>query len=298
MITCFKNLLNKAIEKGPKKIVVAEGRDEDAIKACHLADKLGISESYFVGNTAKIKATFKKLNISFPDKRIIKQPDEARAAMEAVQMVNAGEADVLMKGAVPTATLLKAVLNKQIGLRTNNPLSHVGVFQLKNEKKLRFISDVAMNVSPDLNTKIAIIKNAVNVAHKLGINIPKVALLTPFEKVYLDMQSTIDAALISKMNECNQIEGAIIEGPLALDNAISKKAAKIKNIKGKVPGNADIFITHDIEAGNVFWKALAYFVKARLAGIIAGAKAPIILASRADTEDTKLLSIALAIYTS
>jgi phosphate butyryltransferase len=200
-----------------------------------------------------------------------------------------------MKGNVPTAVLLKAVLNKEFGLRTGHVLSHVAAFEIPDYNRLIFVTDAAMNIAPDLNQKVQIVKNAVNVARSLGIECPKVAPLAAVEVVNPDMQATLDAAVLTQMNARGQIQNCQIDGPLALDNAVSAFAAEHKGIVSEVAGQADILLVPTIEVGNVLYKSLIYFAKAKVGAVIAGAKAPIVLTSRADSAESKLYSLAVAV---
>jgi phosphate butyryltransferase len=216
----------------------------------------------------------------------------------AVRAVHQNEASVLMKGNVPTATLLKTVLNKEYGLRTGRVLSHVAIFEVPGIPKFTIVTDAAMNIEPDLQQKEQVVVNAVKIARSIGIDTPKIAALAAVEVVNPSMKATIDAASLTLMNKRGQIKNCIIDGPLALDNAISLEAAIHKGIESEVAGQADILLVPTIEAGNVLYKSLIYFAKAKVGAVIAGAKAPIVLTSRADSSESKLYSLALAICSS
>jgi phosphate butyryltransferase len=200
-----------------------------------------------------------------------------------------------MKGNVPTALILKAVLNKEWGLRTGNVLSHVAAFEVAGFDRLTFITDAAMNIAPDLQQKAQIIENAVEIAQSIGVNHPKVAPIAAVEVVNPAMQATVDAASLTMMNQRGQIRNCAVDGPLALDNAVSHHAAEHKGIESEVAGQADILLVPNIETGNALYKSLIYFAKAKVGAVIAGAKAPIVLTSRADSAESKLFSLALAI---
>jgi phosphate butyryltransferase len=200
-----------------------------------------------------------------------------------------------MKGNIPTSVLLKAVLNKEFGLRTGNVLSHVAVFEVPDFDRFTIVTDAGMNISPDLEQKAQIVKNAAILARAIGIEYPKVAPIAAVEVVNPVMQATVDAAALSMMNKRGQITGCIVDGPLALDNAVSTLAAEHKGIHSEVAGRADILLVPTIEVGNVLYKSLIYFAKAKVGAVIAGAKAPIVLTSRADSAESKLYSLALAI---
>lgn len=228
--------------------------------------------------------------------RIVKD-DPAAAATAAVAAVRSGEAQLLMKGLLPTATIMKAVLNRETGLRTGRALSHACAFEIPGWHKLLFLSDVALNVAPDLARKADILRNQVAMAQALGVGRPKVAALAAVETVNPDMPACLDARALQEMGERGELGDCDVQGPLALDLAVSPEAGRTKSITGPVVGDADVLIVPDIEAGNVLYKGLVYFAKARPAGIIMGAKCPVVLLSRADAADAKLMSIALAVLT-
>jgi len=261
-----------------------------------MAAKKKYIEAILVGNAAEIKKIAEKnKKIDISQFEIINEINDSEAVAKAVKLVHYGEADILMKGNVGTATLLKGVLNKEWGLRKNEVLSHIALFEVQvYHHKLISLTDVAMNIAPDLNTKIGIINNSVEFLKKLGVETPKVAVLGAVELVNESMPATIDAALLSKMAERGQIKGCIIDGPLAFDNAISAESAKHKGIKSIVAGDADLLLLPDIEAGNVLYKAFVFFAKAKVAAVVLGARAPIVLTSRSDSEESKLDSIVLA----
>lgn len=296
MIRNFKELIEKCKEIGPRTIAVAVAQDEEVLTAVDGAYKLGIAKAILVGDKEKIEGIAKACGIDVSKFEVIDEKDNVEAAKKAVQLVSSGKADMVMKGLIGTADILRAVLDKDFGLRTGRVLSHVAVFEY--EDRLMLLTDAAMNIAPDINQKAQIVQNAVIVAKALGIDTPKVAPLAAVELVNPDMPATIDAAMLSKMAERGQIKGAIIDGPLALDNAVSVEAAQHKGIKSPVAGYADILLVPDIEAGNVLYKSIVYFAKAKICGIIAGAKAPVILTSRADSHEAKLNSIALAVLVS
>jgi phosphate butyryltransferase len=212
----------------------------------------------------------------------------------AVKIASSKQAEILMKGKVGTSTLLKCVLNKEWGLRTGHLLSHFALFEVDTYHKLIAITDVAMNIAPNLHDKIAIVNNSISCLHKLGVPLPKVAVLGAVEMVNENMQATLDAALLSKMNQRDQIKGCLIDGPLAFDNAISLESAQHKGIRSEVAGDTDLLLMPDIEVGNVLYKSLVFFAKAKVASVILGALVPIVLTSRSDSEQAKYDSILLA----
>jgi phosphate butyryltransferase len=220
--------------------------------------------------------------------------DPKKATLEAVKLVSGGHADMLMKGLVDTATFLRSVLNKEFGLRTGKLMSHVSVFEIENLDRLLFLTDAAFNTYPELKDNVGMINNAVVVAHACGIEVPKVASICPVEVVNASMPSTLDAALLAKMSDRGQFKGCIVDGPFALDNAISEEAAHHKGVTGPVAGKADILLLSNIETANVMYKTLTYFSKSKNGGLLVGTSAPVILTSRADSFETKVNSIALA----
>lgn len=293
MIKNLEELLEAARNGKKKTISVAVAQDSVVLESVIKAVELDIVEAILVGDEKGIRSIAEKEGINLSEVRIINEPDINNAAAWAVHLVTAGQADYLMKGLIGTASLLKAVLNKEAELRTNNLLSHVMIYDVPTYHKLLFLTDGGMVPYPELKDKIGIINNSVSVAKSLGIDTPKVAPICAVEVVNPSMQATIDASTLSTMNRRGQIKGCIIDGPLALDNAISKEAAKHKGIVSEVAGEADILLVPNIESGNFLGKSLTYFAKAESAGVIIGAKCPIVLVSRADSFKSKLYSIAL-----
>ena len=228
------------------------------------------------------------------DFEILHEEDVNKAALLAVQLVSSGSADMVMKGLVDTATFLRSVLNKEVGLRTGKLMSHVAVFEIEGIDRLILLTDAAFTTYPDLKAKTQIINNSVMVAKACGIDMPKVAPVCAVEVVNPDMPATVDAALLSKMSDRGQIKGCIVDGPLALDNALSEEAAHHKGITGPVAGKADILLLPNIDVANVMYKTLTYTSKTKNGGILVGTSAPVILTSRADSFETKVNSIALA----
>lgn len=293
----MKNLtevLNNAKHNKSKMLVVAAAEDKHVLQAVKLAVLDNIIEVILVGGNDKIASISKEIGFDLSNTEIIKEQSPEQSCAKAVELINLGKADFLMKGLVGTATLLKAVLDKEKGLRKEKLLSHVAFFETKYYHKLLCITDAAMNIEPELEAKLGIIKNAVNACNGLGISKPKVAAVAAVEFVNPKMQATIDAAELTAMNKKGEIQNCIVEGPLALDIAISKEAAHHKGIKGEVVGDADILLMHDINVGNVFYKSLNFLGGAVSGAVIMGAKVPIVLTSRADSEQSKLISIAVA----
>jgi len=294
MIRSISEMIDKAKQSETRKIAVVCAHDKEVLLSLHKAVKEGIVYPVLFGKKIEIETLIKELSLNDFNCDIRDYHTDAECAESAVKEVSSGKAQMLMKGLISTSTFLKAVLNKEWGLRKGGLLSHVTVFDAKGYDHLFLLTDVAMNIAPDLMQKKMIIDNAVDVAHGLGIEIPKVAPLCAVEVVNPDMQATVDAAILSKMSDRGQIKGCIVDGPLALDNAVSIEAAKHKKITGEVAGNADILLAPAIEAGNVFYKALGFYTDSKIAAIITGAKAPIVLTSRADSDETKFNSIVLA----
>lgn len=298
MLRTFKEVLNKAKEYGPKKIAVAFAGAEDVLKAVEAARKEGLADSILVGDKKEIIRIANKKNIDPTNYEIIDLPDKTEATRCAVELVRNKKAAILMKGMIGTARLLKAILDKEIGLRTDRMLSHVYTLQIKGYDRLLTMTDGGMSINPDLEQKSQIIQNAIYYAHSMGIEKPKVAVVAALELVNPDMPATIDAACLAKMSERGQIVGGIVDGPLGFDNAISKEAAKHKGVESPVSGEVDIVLVPNIESGNIFAKGLVYLAKAVPAGLLLGAKAPVVLVSRSDSVQSKLYSIALGVLMS
>lgn len=290
----FEQLLILAQGKGPKRLSVAVAEDKGVLSAIKIAKDRGIIKPVLVGNEEKITFIAKEVRLNLDDVKIIHEEDVIKAARIATELVAKKEADVLMKGLIDTSIIMKQVLDKEIGLRGENVISHIALFEVSTYHKLFMVTDAAMNIAPNLAEKKEIIENAVNMALSIDINMPKVAVLAAKEKVSPKMEATIDAQKLKSMNKDGIIKNCIVDGPFALDNAISEESAKIKGIESEVAGDADILVVPDIEAGNVLYKSLTFLANAKSAGLIVGARAPIVLTSRADNEEAKLNSIALA----
>lgn len=295
MIRSFKDIISFARKRGPKTISVAVAQDPEVLAAVKEAKDVGIANAILVGDKGEIEKAALELDMDLSRFEVIDEKDKAAASLKAVELVSAGKADMVMKGLVDTSIILKAVLDENVGLRTGSVLSHVAVFDVDGYDRLFLVTDAAMNIAPTLDQKAQIIENAVQVARALDIECPKVAVVCAVEKVNPKMEATLHAQELVKMNEDGQIEGCMVGGPFALDNAVSIEAARHKGINHPVAGNADILMVPDIEAGNVLYKSMVYFARAKNAGIIVGAKAPVVLTSRADTHEAKLNSIALGV---
>ena len=295
MISTFEALCVQAIEKGPKTVAVACAQDDDVLKAIKVAYDMKMINVILVGNQPMIEKIAKDLSFDISAFECIHIEDVAEASLKAVSLVSSGKADMVMKGLVDTAIILKAVLNKEVGLRSGSVLSHVAAFEVPTYHKMLMLTDAAMNIAPDLETKKQIIENALAVTKALGIDEAKVGILAAKEKVNAAMPATVDAGELVKMNQEGVLNGCIVGGPFALDNAISKEAAKIKGVKDPIAGDVDLLLCPQIESGNILYKALNFLANAKSAGVIVGAKAPVILTSRADTDESKLYSIALGV---
>ena len=288
-------MIDAARKSGRKRLAVAAAQDASALEAAVDAWMNGLAEPILIGDLPAIDALAGELGLDLSRFERVQAKDPTAAAAEAVRLVRTGDADVLMKGLVDTSVLLKAVFNKETGINALCLASHVAVMEVAAYHKLLFVTDAAINIAPDLRAKLDIIANAVRAARALGVTLPKVALLAAVEKVNPEkMPCTVDAAIISQMGRRGQVGGCLVDGPLALDNAISYESARIKNIVSDVAGDADILVVPDIEAGNILYKCLLDLSGAKGAGIVMGAASPIVLTSRADSGETKLASIAFA----
>jgi phosphate butyryltransferase len=294
-IRTFADLLKAAESKGPKTVAVAAGHQSEVMLAGLDAELAGLAEVILVGDRHRIQqiAADEEFDISRMEVIHIPQPEEA--ARQVMRLVNEGQADIAMKGKVETSDFLRAALSKEAGLRVGRLFTHVAAFEIPDFNRLIFISDAGVIVAPDLEQKVQIVQNAIDVAHAMGIEVPRVAVLAATEVVNPKVPTTLDAANLSKMADRGQITGGLVDGPLALDNAISPESARIKGIKGQVAGYADILITPDIEAGNVLAKTITYFAQGKMAGVVVGARCPLILPSRSDPREGKLVSLALGV---
>ena len=289
--------LLRLVEKHPvRKVAVAVAQDGSVIEAVAEARERSIAEAVLVGDEREIGEAAESVGASLEGATVVHEPDPIRAVAAAVALVSSGETDILMKGYIHTDDFLRGLLAREGGLRTGSIMSHVFVAEVGDQNKLVFVTDGAMNIAPDLEQKAAILLNAVHVANVFGVMMPKVAVLAAVELVNPAMPATVDAACLAKMADRRQfVPECIVDGPFALDNAVSLAAAKHKRIGGPVAGQADVLLVPSIEAGNLLAKSLVYFGHERLVGLLVGAKAPVVLTSRADTAESKLLSIAGAV---
>ena len=281
-----------------RKVAVAVGQDAAVIQAAAEAIERNVAETVLVGDEEQVREIAESVGVDLAASRIavVDEPDTIKAVAGAAAMVSSGQADILMKGYVHTDDFLRGVLDKEHGLRTGSIMSHVYIAEVGDLDKLVFITDAAMNIAPDLDQKASILLNAVFLARHFGVADPKVAVLGAVELVNPAMPATVDAAVLAKMADRHQyLPGCIVDGPFALDNAVSVAAAKHKRITGPVAGQADILLVPDIEAGNILAKSLVYMGGRRVIGLLVGAAAPVVLTSRADSAECKLLSMAGAV---
>lgn len=294
MINKLEQLIEQAQQNKKMRLAVAAAQDKDVLKAVDEAYKLNIVDVILVGDEPKIKEIGKSLDMKLDSFEIIHKEDLMEAALETVKLVSTGVADFVMKGIIDTSILLKAVLNKEVGLRTNNLLSHVMVYDVPAYHKLLLLTDGGMNIEPNLEAKKGILDNAILTAKALGNKDIKVSSLSAKEKVNEKMPSTVDGAKLKEMAlEGTFGKGVYVEGPIAFDLAVSKEAANTKGFESPVCGETDVLLVPTIEVGNGIGKTLTYMANGKSAGIIMGAKAPVVLVSRADSAETKLYSIAL-----
>ena len=291
----FSDLLSQVSKCSTKKLSVAVAQDKAVLEAVKAAKDRKIADSILVGDEAKIREIAASIQMDLTDYEIINEPDMVEASLKAVSLVHEGKADMYMKGLLDSKTFLKSVLNKEVGLRTGAPLSHVCVFEIPGIDRLLFLTDVAFMPYPTLEDKVCIINYTVEVAKACGVECPKVAPLAAVEVVNPKMPVTMDAAELTKMNEEGTIKDCIVDGPLSLDIALYKEAAAEKGaLNRKVAGDADILLFPDIHAGNLVYKAIVHMVEVKNGCILTGTQAPVILTSRSDTFETKVNSIALA----
>lgn len=295
MSKSFDDLIAKVNSCGMKKVAVGVAQDAHVLEAVSVAKERNIADAILVGDEAKIKEVAASINADISGFQIIHEEDPYTAALKAVKLVHDGDADMYMKGVLDTKSFLKSVLDKEVGLRSGNPLSHVAVFEVPTVDHLLFLTDVAFIPYPTLEDKVHIIENTVTVAKACGIDMPKVAPLAAVEVVNPKMPATVEAGELTKMNDEGQITGCIVDGPLSLDLAIDKEAAAHKGAEGrKIVGDADILLFPDIHAGNLVYKCIVHTAEFKNGCILTGTTAPVILTSRSDSCETKVNSIALA----
>jgi phosphate butyryltransferase len=293
----FSTLLAEIASFPIKRLAVAAAQDHTVLEAAVRASQENVAEAVLVGDEAKIREIAASRQIRLDNLTVINRKDDLEAATTAVGLAATGQADLVMKGYLHTDDYLRAVLQKENGLRAGVLMSHVFVAQLPGRDRLLFITDGAMNIAPDLEQKAQIVLNAVHLAQALRCEEPRVAALAAVELLNPAMPATVDATCLHTMGERRQFSPrCLVDGPFALDNAVSAEAAAHKGITGPVAGEADILLVPCIEAGNMLVKSLVYFAAARVAGVVLGAKCPVVLTSRADSAESKFLSIALGVY--
>ena len=295
MLRTLNEVVDAARRPDPCTIAVAVAQDPDVLTAVYAAADRGLVRPLLVGNKAEILQIAREASLPVSEDSIVDEPDKAAACMKAAALVRDKKAGLLMKGFVDTALIMRAVLSSENELRKSSQISHVVVMETPGFDRLFYVTDSAMNIAPTLEQKAAILENAVEVAHSLGNEQPKAAVLCAVEKVNPKMPCTLDAQELTERNRRGEITGCLVDGPLALDNAVSAAAAKHKGIDSPVAGYADILLAPDIEAGNILNKSLEYFSGAKKAGVIMGAKAPVVLTSRATSAESKMYSIALGV---
>ena len=290
----YEALLERCRTLDPIATAVAHPCEQTALAGALEAGEKGLIVPILVGPIDKIREVAAKANISLGKTRIVDAPHSHASAAKAVELVRQGEAELLMKGSLHTDELLGAVVARETGLRTGRRISHVFIMDVPTYHKVLIVTDAAINIAPALDDKVDICQNAIDLAASLGVKQPKVAILAAVETVNSKMQATLDAAALCKMADRGQITGGILDGPLAFDNAISKEAARIKKIESDVAGDPDILLTPDLEAGNMLAKQLSFLANADSAGLVVGARVPIILTSRSDSVRSRIASCAVA----
>lgn len=296
MITGFAQLMQMVQQGKNKRIAVAAADELEILQVIGKAEKMDLADFILIGDKGRMETLMGQHGIQLKAE-IVHAPDHKLAAEMAVRMVRNGEADTLMKGMLHSALFLKAVLNKETGLNVGKYMTQISIIE-KDDGGLLMITDCAITVNPDLKGKIQVLENAVDLAHRLGIDMPRVAILAPLETVNPEIQDTVDAAIISKMGQRGQIKGCVIDGPLAFDNAVSQEAADAKGIISEVAGKADIIVVPNLSVGNAITKTITYIAGKPVIAATVGAAVPIVFTSRTESDEGKLLTIALAAYAS
>jgi len=294
-VSTFEEMVSEARRVGPVRIAVAAAHDPEVLRAVAQAQREGMVEAILAGDWPSIEAYAAQAGVDLAGATLFHEPEPAQAARHVVDLVRAGKADVVVKGQIKTADLLSVALNRHIGIRGRGLLSHVGIFELPGMDRLIYLSDSGVVIDPDVYQKLEIIKNVVGVAHVFGVIRPKVAILAATERVHPKIPASIDALALAKMAAQGWVEGAVVDGPLALDLAISPRARELADSEAPIVGRADVLIVPNVEAGNIVAKGLQYFAHARMAGLVVGARVPIIISSRADGAETRYLSLAMAV---
>lgn len=294
-ISSFVDLMAEAKKAGPRMVAIAAPHEEEILRSAVAAEQEGLANFTLVGDRERIRSVAADKALDVSRMMVINEPEPRAAARKVMELLRMGHADMAMKGKIETGDFLRAALDREVGLRVGRLFSHVAVFEIPGFDRLLFVTDSGVVVAPTMEQKVEIVQNAISVAQRLGVKQPKVAILAATEMVNPKIPTTMDAANLAKMADRGQIQGGLVDGPLALDNAISPESAAIKGIKSEVAGNADILVAPDVEAGNMLAKAITYFAHGKMAGVVVGAKSPLIVASRSDPHETKLISTALGV---
>ena len=295
MVKTFDDIRKLAKKRGKKVISIAMPESLSILEAVKELKEEGMIDAVLVGDSENIKKLLDDVRLDIDRKNIIHATDPVEAGYLSVQAIKDGAADILMKGRIPTPDLMKAVLDKEKGLRKGKLLSHVTVAEAPNYDRLLIVSDGGINIRPDIEKKIQIIKNAIVLAKRLGIAHPNIGILCPIERVNPKIPETVDAAELVKLTEKGEFGDVSLEGPIAMDVILSEEAAAKKGIESKIAGKTDIIIVHDVTTGNAILKTLIWLVGAKVGGVVLGAKVPIVLLSRSDTKKEKMLSMLLSI---
>jgi phosphate butyryltransferase len=293
-IQTFDHLLSAAKANAPRRMAIVAAHDPEVLVSVDEAQRQGIAAATLIGDATAIEAIASAGGLALDNTEIVHETDEVLAARKAVALAREGQADVVVKGQLKTTELLGAVLDRHTGVRDKKLLTHVGIFEIPGYDRLLYVSDSGVVLYPNIWQKLEIIRNVVDVAHRLGLDEPKIAIIAAFEIVHPKSTASIDALALARMATEGWVKGAIVDGPLALDLAISPESARIKQARSPIAGKADILIVSSVATGNIAAKAMQYFGKARMAGLVVGAKVPIVINSRADNAETRLLSMALA----
>jgi phosphate butyryltransferase len=295
MISRLQQIEDFLTGKPARRIAVVAAHDDNVLSSLKEAFNRGFAQPILIGDKQRIFELADSIEFDLSKVSVIQEDDNERSARIAIEMVHSGEAHALMKGILPTADFMKAVLNKETGLKSNRLISHTMVIENENYPKLLFVTDAAITIEPDLQQKVELIRNSVDIARSLGVEKPKVAVLAAIEVVNTSIKSTLDAALLTQMCKRGQIRDCIVDGPLSLDLAISNESVKHKKIESDVAGDADILLAPNIDAANILVKSLAFLQKNKMCHIITGAKAPLVVTSRSDESMTKYYSIITAL---
>ncbi|MCG2714665.1 MAG: phosphate butyryltransferase [Candidatus Marinimicrobia bacterium] len=296
MIKTYQDVLKAVRENKRKKTIsIAMADDQNVLEAIKNIDEQGIANAILVGDSNRIKTIAGQVGYRITDDQIVNAASEEEVAFKSVLQIREGKADILMKGHISTAILMKAVLDRETGLRKGNILSHIAIAEVPSYHKMIVFSDGGINIAPDLEAKKAILKNMIHAIRKLQIEKPKVAALCPIEKVNPKIQETVDAAELQKLAEAGEFGDIILEGPIAMDVALSTQAAEKKGLQSKIAGDIDAFLVPNITSGNAIIKVLMYLSNAKVGGLVVGAKVPIILLSRSDKPEEKFNSMILSI---